>query len=600
MALRLFRFCLILALVCGVRKVYADDAKADPSALSAEAEQARASGLYERCIEKDKAAIAVAPTTERRVHLAGCADKANQVLLALEQLKAVLDEAIKTNNAQVADLVGKRSQQLLKRLAAITLDPPPNADSIQGLEIDIDDTEMGTEYYKKPVTVNPGTHRVHAEGKIDGELVVFDEVEELDDGERVTVAVVLKAKDAPAPTPEPGFRPGEHLTAGQIECLHNAKSDEEAFRCLPSKAKPLVARAALEWSTYTDSFNVLILNPMARFNIASPTNGWSFGASYLIDVISAASPDFVSTASPTGHDLRQAVAINGSYKPGLYGADASAGYSTEADYISKYVGVGFLGDFFDKQFTPRIGWNIADDTILRGGTPATQFHHTLITNEGMLSLSMVMGPKTVLVLGGTAGFERGDQSKPYRLIPMFGPGIDLPPGASTDQVNAQRLPVRPYEQLPTERNRVAAGGRIVRRFGPTTLRAEERLYVDTWSNKATTTDIRWLIDIGSRFTVGPHFRYNQQTGTSFFQRIYRATLDPVVVPTYRTTDRELGPFFAFTGGASMWWRLTGEDTSPSWMLYASGDGLFDFYTNSLYVKDRQAVYGTVGIETVFE
>ena len=116
---------------------------------------------------------------------------------------------------------------------------------------------------------------------------------------------------------------------------------------------------------------------------------------------------------------------------------------------------------------------------------------------------------------------------------------------------------------------------------------------------------RWLIieekAVGSRLTLGPHFRYNQQTGASFFERIYHATLDPVVtVPTFRTTDRELGPFYAFTGGASAWWRLSSEDASLGWMLYASGDGLFDFYTNSLYTKDRRAVYGTVGIEAVFE
>jgi hypothetical protein len=578
-----------IAAIFLVKAAHADDQKPDLKALDADAESARAAGLYEKCIEKDQAAIAAEPTLQRRVHLVGCADKANKVLLALDQLKTVLDDALKDKNAEVAELASKRVEQLLKRLGAITINPPPAA---KELWVTVDGIAMTPEQLDKPLSIDPGSHRIHADGLIDGTQASFEEVKEIKDGERITVSIALTPKEA------------AHLTPGQLECMQQAKTDEEAFKCLPGQSKPLVARASFEWSTYADTLNVLILNPMVRFNIASPTKGWSFGASYLIDVISAASPDFVSTASPTGHDMRHAVAANASYKPGRFGADVAGGFSTEADYTSRFVGLGLLGDFFEKRFTPRLGWNIAYDTISRGGTPTDFFHHTLWTNEGELSFSMVLSPKTVLVLGGTAGFERGDQSKPYRLIPMFAstvPDSSIPKGASTDLVNATRLPVRPYEQLPKERDRIAAGGRLIRRLGPTTLRLEERLYGDTWDNKATTTDIRWLIDAGSKLTIGPHFRFNWQTGTSFFKRVYHATLEPnVIVPNFRTTDRELGPFYAFTGGASAWWRLNTEEASVGWMLYASADGLFDFYTDSLYIKDRQAVYGTVGVEAVFE
>lgn len=594
---QLLSFALSLACVLAVTSAGADEkaepAKAkpsgDPVALANEGEAARAAGLFEKCIEKDKAAIEIEATAERRVHLAGCADKAGKVLLALAQLRPVLDDALEKKNAEVADLVSKRVEQLLKRLGAITIDPPPGATD---LWVEVDEIAMTEEQLKKPLAIDPGTHRIHAKGNLSGREATFDEVKEVAAGERVTVGIVLVPKDA------------AHLTTGQLECLHDAKSDQEAFRCLPAKSKPLVVRTALEMSAFRDTLDVLILNPLVRFNVASPTKGWSFGASYLVDVISAASPDFVSTASPTGHDMRHAIAVNGAYKPGLYGADVNAGYSTEADYISRFVGVGLLADTFDKRFTPRVGWTFAYDTISRGGTPNDVFHHNLTTNEGELSFSTVLSPKTVLLIGGTVGIERGDQSKPYRLIPMFAPSVSdkaIPPGASPDLVNSTRLPVRPYEQLPKERNRVAAGARLIRRIGPTTLRLEERLYTDTWQNKSSTTDLRWLVDASSRFTIGPHFRYHVQSGTNFFQRVYYAQTEPqIVLPKFRTTDRELGPMFALTGGASAWWRLSGEDASLGWMLYASGDGLFDFYSNSLYIKNRQAVYGTLGVEAVFE
>jgi hypothetical protein len=563
----------------------ADEMPSDDPA--ADAETARAAGLFERCIDKDRAAIERDPKPTTRVHLAGCADRTNQVLLALEQLRIVLDDAIASDDAELAELARERVIQLLKRLAAITLDPPPQA---ADLVVRVDGTVLAPEQLGRPLAVNPGAHRIHAEGVLDGVLAVYDEIASLADGERRTIEIALAPRAA------------EHLTPGQIACMQEAKTDQEAFRCLPAQNKPLVVRAAAEMSIYRDSFDVTVLNPLVRANVASPTKGWTVGASYLVDIISAASPDFVSTASPTGHDTRHAALVNGSYKPGRFGAEAEAGISTEADYLSKNAGLAVLGDFFDKRVTPRLAWNLSYDWIGRGGTPYDVFHHTFVTNEGQLGSSFVLSPRTVVVVGVTAGFERGDQSKPYRLIPMFAAGVDVPAGASADVVNAVRLPVRPYEQLPLERDRTAIGLRLIRRIGQTTLRLDERLYDDTWQNRATTTDARWLIDASSRVTVGPHVRFHWQTGTSFFERVYHAELAPsVVVPSFRTTDRELGPFYAFTGGGSVWWKLSTEDEgSIGWLLYASGDVLHDVYTNSLYVGSRTAGYGTVGIEAVFE
>ena len=40
--------------------------------------------------------------------------------------------------------------------------------------------------------------------------------------------------------------------------------------------------------------------------VESPTAGWNVGGSYLVDVVTAASPDIVSEASPPVRDIRQA------------------------------------------------------------------------------------------------------------------------------------------------------------------------------------------------------------------------------------------------------------------------------------------------------
>ena len=111
------------------------------------------------------------------------------------------------------------------------------------------------------------------------------------------------------------------------------------------------------------------------------------------------------------------------------------------------------------------------------------------------------------------------------------------PGASVDEVNRLRLPFRPTEQLPTARDRYALGARFAHRFSGATLRVEQRLYNDSWALKATTTDGRYVFDLGRHLSLWPHVRFNAQTGANFYQLAYSATLDPntgqLVVPLYR-------------------------------------------------------------------
>ena len=78
-----------------------------------------------------------------------------------------------------------------------------------------------------------------------------------------------------------------------------------------------------------------------------------------------------------------------------------------------------------------------------------------------------MSPTSILLIGGTVSLERGDGSQPYRYIPMFHPqdiAPFVPAGATVDLVNRTRLPVKPLEQLPTERDRFAVGARFNKRM----------------------------------------------------------------------------------------------------------------------------------------
>ena len=68
-------------------------------------------------------------------------------------------------------------------------------------------------------------------------------------------------------------------------------------------------------------------------------------------------------------------------------------------------------------------------------------------------------------------------------------------------VNDVRLDARPRDLVPQQRDRVAVGARINHRLSNGTIRIEERVYTDNWGIKASTTDGRYLHDLGEHLRV---------------------------------------------------------------------------------------------------
>lgn len=578
-----------ISLTVHAQEPASDPPSANANDLAADAERARAAGLYETCVAADEASLALEDRTTTRIHLVGCAERLGKVLLALRTMQAVLESAVQARSADVAGLASRRVEQLLRRLAQLTVSVPTGTSATRDIKVTIDGAPVPAGSLEKPIAVDPGKHHVHAEGTLNRVPSVFDEVVTVRDGERSTVVVTLRPL-----TPE-------FLTPGQLSCMQLAKTQQEVLLCMPGRGKPLVARAAVEMGAYADTLDVQILNPAVRASVGSPASGWNVAASYLVDVVSAASPDIVSTASPRGSDTRHAVSLGGGYKPDWLGIDAGGRFSSESDYVSRSGSVALVADLFEKSVTPRIGYALSHDTIGRGGTSYDVFSNSLTANELSAGSSFVLSKQTIVIAGGTAALERGDQSKPYRLIPMFARGTGPGRGASADVVNAKRLPVRPYEQLPLERDRFTLSARLAHRFSGSTLRLEQRLYSDSWNVRATSTDVRFLVDFGARITAGPHVRFHAQSGANFYHRIYRAETTPVVVvPVFRTTDRELSPLVSGTGGMAMWWRISDARDGIGWMVYASADVLHSVYLDSLYTTHRTAGYGTLGVEAEFE
>ncbi len=360
-------------------------------------------------------------------------------------------------------------------------------------------------------------------------------------------------------------------------------------------ASGYVARVSTETALYADTDHVFVSTPTFAATISKPTAGVSVSGSYLVDMVSAASVDIVSTASRSWSEVRQAGTLDATYKPGTFGVTARSALSSEPDYLSYAAGLELTQDLLEKNVTLLAGYGYAHDTAGRTGTPFSLYSHSFDTSAIKAGVTFLLDRATVASALVDAQLLSGDSAETYRYVPLFAPGTAVPLGASIDTVNALRTSARAAERVPLSRDRYALTLGLAHRFRRSTLRLEERLYDDTWGLAAQTTDGWWLVDLGSRIELGPHLRLHDQTAVSFWQRAYTIT-SGLDVPAYRTGDRELGPLLNFTGGGRLRVGLGRAPTPMKWVLGFDLEATYTRYLDDLYLTDRSATLGSISIE----
>lgn len=367
--------------------------------------------------------------------------------------------------------------------------------------------------------------------------------------------------------------------------------------CVGREASAQTVRAATEVGAYQDTTATSVLTPTIRAAIDHPTAGWNMSGQYLVDVVTAASPDIVSTASPKWTEVRHAGNLGFAYKPSTLGANVGASVSSTPDYLSVSGSAGGSVELDDKHMTLSALYAYGHDVVGRTGTSFDTFSRTLDSHAFIAGISRIVNAS--LVISGYADviLERGDGSKPYRYVPMFARDVagSVAPGASFEEVANRRLSVKPLEQLPLARDRYAVTVRLAQRSGVGTFRLEERAYRDSWNMWASTSDLKFLFDVSSRLVLWPHARFHIQTPVNFWQRAYGIT-NVAHVPEVRTGDRELGPLTTLGGGAGIRLRA-GSDGNPDGLVFAfSADAYWTHFSDALFLTDRVSGLGVFSCE----
>jgi hypothetical protein len=261
----------------------------------------------------------------------------------------------------------------------------------------------------------------------------------------------------------------------------------------------------LEVSGYADTDHVTVLTPALSGSYSNASRGTTASGSYVVDVVSAASVDIVSTASERWTEVRHAGELSLDYMPSDTGATLSGGVSREPDFFSWSLGGSVRTELDDGRVTPSIGYAFSADTAGRSGTPYSVYALRLQRHTTMAAAEFILNRSSRLALVFGVVLESGRQEKPYRYLPLFSEAnaeaIDA--GASVARVNSLRLPGRVSERVPKDRQRFALTGDWAWRGTQSTVRVNERLYTDSWGLDATTTDLSLAYDLFPRFYAHP-------------------------------------------------------------------------------------------------
>jgi tetratricopeptide (TPR) repeat protein len=553
-----------------------------------EAARSEASRDWLDCADYAQASLAAENRQTTRYLAAACEERAGLWVEALADFQTVFEAAGKLGIRDIESKSKKHLDNLREKIPKIVIRKPARADD---LVVRLNDVEIAPEKLNGEIWVNPGQRTITAKGNVDGVPMEFEQAVDASESETNTVEIKLGPK-------------GVKKDQVMMRCMLAAQTRDDFAKCLNTGAtSSLNLHLGLEVSGYHDTEHVDVVTPAFVASVESPTGGWGVHGSMLVDVVTAASADIVANASPRWREARYVPTLGGHKKFGDVDLSLNGTISREPDYLATGAGAGVSVDLRQKTITPALNYEFSYDVSGRAGTPFSVFSHQIVRHGIAASTTFVLDKATLFAVNFTAVLESGDTSKPYRYIPMFDAqtAARVPIGLAIESVNQNRLSIRVLEQLPTSRQRWALAGMVAHRFTSSTLRVEERLYVDNWGLKASTTDGQFLMDLAERVRVWPAVRANVQTAVNFWQLAYTAkqgkTGADFSVPSLRTGDRELGPLVGVTFGAGGRFAL-GEH--KNWALGVTGNINYTRFLDHLYLIDRLAYYGATTLEVDFE
>jgi uncharacterized protein DUF3570 len=354
-------------------------------------------------------------------------------------------------------------------------------------------------------------------------------------------------------------------------------------------------KVTLDTMVYHDTDHVDVVSPQLSAWAPLDSRGGEVSVTGVVDIVSAASVDVITEATPGFTEVREEGDLRISKRLGDWLPGAHYRYSHEPDYLSNRGGLSLQRPLRTEDTTLTVGLDVTYDQVGRHGTSFESFERTLWTVAAELGVTQVVDPRTLVRLVYSLTVQDGYLAKPYRYVPLFdaaGLAAAAADGVSLDATSFDRyrLPERPPENVPDLRVRHAVGVRGLRYLPGIdgSVRLDYRIYLDDWGMWAHTVEAGLRFPAGKTLAFELSSRTNYQTSVWFWEKEYLVS-GPGVAPQYLTVDKDLSSSLAETLGARAAWRHGRLE------VHANVDVTYQRFFDYLFLDSRTAFVTTAGV-----
>ncbi len=268
----------------------------------------------------------------------------------------------------------------------------------------------------------------------------------------------------------------------------------------------------------------------------------SIVANYYVDMVSSASIDVITTASPYTEERKQ-WSLGMDYLRGNTTMSVNYVSSVESDFDATTYSFSVSQDMFGDLTTLTLSYALGDDIV--GDSTDPTFERENDRQHYGVGLTQILTRNMIAAMNFEVITDEGFLNNPYRSVRYADPGSALGYGFEA-------------EVYPNTRTSTAVGLRA-KYYLPyrAAIEGEFRYFTDTWGIDGTTASLSYIHPMGP-WTFSAKIRYHDQTGADFFSDLFpRAE-----ATNFRGRDKELseltsntlklGASYEFIGGAEGW------------------------------------------------
>ena len=232
---------------------------------------------------------------------------------------------------------------------------------------------------------------------------------------------------------------------------------------------------------------------------------YSVSANYYMDMVSSASIDVMTTASPYTEERTQG-SLAFDLLQGKTQYSVSYTLSDESDYTANTASFDLSQDIFGDLVTVSFGFSQGWDEVRKNGD--NTFEETVDRRNYRFGLQLIVTPRLMTGLNYEAITDEGFLNNPYRSVRYL------------DETSARGFSFQP-ELYPHTRtsNAVAINARY---FLPhrASVHGEYRYFTDTWGIDANTASIGYTHPWGKRWIFEAGYRWYDQSAADFYSDLF--------------------------------------------------------------------------------